>query len=145
MQFYTFLCVSCVYIIYIVTSYFMRFCFVLFQDGEYVVEKEYSGSGLCPYDPDHNSTGVYSGKLLQNYIRILFCSHTFYTIKVIPLKKIKIELHIYNLLFFFIYIFHFKYEQCIKHAYTFSKARFISDWSIPVTIQITCIGLNFSL
>ncbi|XP_059474068.1 semaphorin-1A-like isoform X2 [Neocloeon triangulifer] len=30
------------------------------QDGDYVVEKEYDGKGLCPFDPDHNSTGVYS-------------------------------------------------------------------------------------
>ncbi|KAG8223012.1 hypothetical protein J437_LFUL000720 [Ladona fulva] len=28
--------------------------------GEYEVESEYEGRGLCPYDPDHNSTGVYS-------------------------------------------------------------------------------------
>jgi hypothetical protein len=33
-----------------------------FQDGDYVMEKEYEGRGLCPYDPDHNSTAVYSGK-----------------------------------------------------------------------------------
>nr|CAD7392156.1 unnamed protein product [Timema cristinae] len=32
----------------------------MFQDGDYVVDKEYEGRGLCPYDPDHNSTGVYS-------------------------------------------------------------------------------------
>jgi len=25
------------------------------------MDKEYEGRGLCPYDPDHNSTGVYSG------------------------------------------------------------------------------------
>nr|CAD7592038.1 unnamed protein product [Timema genevievae] len=31
-----------------------------FSDGDYVVDKEYEGRGLCPYDPDHNSTGVYS-------------------------------------------------------------------------------------
>nr|CAD7257273.1 unnamed protein product [Timema shepardi] len=30
------------------------------SDGDYVVDKEYEGRGLCPYDPDHNSTGVYS-------------------------------------------------------------------------------------
>lgn len=32
------------------------------QDGDYAMEKEYEGRGLCPYDPDHNSTAVYSGK-----------------------------------------------------------------------------------
>ncbi|XP_071446030.1 semaphorin-1A-like isoform X2 [Hetaerina americana] len=31
-----------------------------FKNGEYEVEKAYEGRGLCPYDPDHNSTGVYS-------------------------------------------------------------------------------------
>ncbi|KAF4531834.1 hypothetical protein B566_EDAN000860 [Ephemera danica] len=30
------------------------------QDDDYIVEKEYEGRGLCPYDPEHNSTGVYS-------------------------------------------------------------------------------------
>lgn len=29
-------------------------------DGDYVVEKEFEGRGLCPFDPDHNSTAVYS-------------------------------------------------------------------------------------
>ncbi|XP_021930955.1 semaphorin-1A isoform X2 [Zootermopsis nevadensis] len=31
-----------------------------FKDGDYAMEKEYEGRGLCPYDPDHNSTAVYS-------------------------------------------------------------------------------------
>ncbi|XP_049832659.1 semaphorin-1A isoform X4 [Schistocerca gregaria] len=30
------------------------------KDGDYVVEKEYEGRGLCPFDPDHNSTAIYS-------------------------------------------------------------------------------------
>ncbi|XP_069678504.1 semaphorin-1A isoform X3 [Periplaneta americana] len=30
------------------------------KDGDYIMEKEYEGRGLCPYDPDHNSTAVYS-------------------------------------------------------------------------------------
>jgi hypothetical protein len=29
------------------------------------MEKEYEGRGLCPYDPDHNSTAVYSGKYME--------------------------------------------------------------------------------
>lgn len=37
----------------------------LFQDGDYIVEKEYDGKGLCPFDPDHNSTGVYSGEYIH--------------------------------------------------------------------------------
>jgi hypothetical protein len=40
----------------------------LFQDGDYVVEKEYDGKGLCPFDPDHNSTGVYSGEFIYIFI-----------------------------------------------------------------------------
>ena len=27
------------------------------------VEKEFSGRGFCPYDPRHNSTYIYAGKL----------------------------------------------------------------------------------
>lgn len=30
------------------------------RNGDYVVDKEFEGRGLCPYDPDHNSTAVYS-------------------------------------------------------------------------------------
>ncbi|XP_063238895.1 semaphorin-1A-like isoform X3 [Bacillus rossius redtenbacheri] len=30
------------------------------SNGDYIVDKEYEGRGLCPFDPDHNSTGVYS-------------------------------------------------------------------------------------
>lgn len=26
------------------------------------VEREFSGKGLCPYDPRHNSTAIYSGE-----------------------------------------------------------------------------------
>ena len=26
------------------------------------VEREFSGKGLCPYDPRHNSTSLYTGK-----------------------------------------------------------------------------------
>ena len=39
----------------------LKICVFVFQDGDYVMEKEYEGRGLCPYDPDHNSTAVYSG------------------------------------------------------------------------------------
>ena len=27
------------------------------------VDKEFSGKGLCPYDPKHNSTSIYAGKI----------------------------------------------------------------------------------
>lgn len=50
---------------------------VLFQDGDYVMEKEYEGKGLCPYDPDHNSTAVYSGKQnLQPWSAHLFSAES---------------------------------------------------------------------
>jgi semaphorin 6 len=39
----------------------MKICVFVIQDGDYVMEKEYEGKGLYPYDPDHNSTAVYSG------------------------------------------------------------------------------------
>lgn len=30
------------------------------KDGEYKMDKEYEGTALCPYDPEHNSTAIYS-------------------------------------------------------------------------------------
>ncbi|KAG8198673.1 hypothetical protein JTE90_015501 [Oedothorax gibbosus] len=32
---------------------------------DYIVTKEQSGEGLCPYDPNHNSTAIYAGALGQ--------------------------------------------------------------------------------
>lgn len=34
-------------------------CF-FFQNDKIVIEKEMEGIGLCPYDPEDNSTAVYS-------------------------------------------------------------------------------------
>lgn len=31
-----------------------------YKNGEYTFEEEFEGGGLCPYDPDHNSTVVYT-------------------------------------------------------------------------------------
>ena len=31
--------------------------------GQLKVEKEFSGKGFCPYDPRHNSTAIFTGKL----------------------------------------------------------------------------------
>lgn len=31
-----------------------------YKNGEYTMDKEYEGTALCPYDPDHNSTAIYS-------------------------------------------------------------------------------------
>ena len=36
------------------------------------VEREFSGKGLCPYDPRHNSTALYSGKLFGFSARTFF-------------------------------------------------------------------------
>ncbi|RZB39945.1 semaphorin-1a [Asbolus verrucosus] len=37
-----------------------------FKDGKYLVEKEVEGIGLCPYNPEHNSTSVYhNGQLFS--------------------------------------------------------------------------------
>jgi hypothetical protein len=64
----------------------------LFQDGDYIVEKEYDGKGLCPFDPDHNSTGVYSGEYIHipyacrayiqhpNFIQQSYAYYVFVTI-----------------------------------------------------------------
>ncbi|XP_067003213.2 semaphorin-1A isoform X3 [Anabrus simplex] len=37
-----------------------------YKDGDYLVEKEYEGPGRCPFDPDHNSTAVYSESMLYS-------------------------------------------------------------------------------
>ncbi|EFA11605.1 semaphorin-1a [Tribolium castaneum] len=37
-----------------------------FKEGKYLVEKEVEGIGLCPYNPEHNSTSVsYNGQLFS--------------------------------------------------------------------------------
>lgn len=48
----------------LVDDFQMRF---LFQNGGYTLDKEKAGQAMCPYDPHHNSTAVYVGKLRQNY------------------------------------------------------------------------------
>ncbi|XP_050497231.1 semaphorin-1A [Diabrotica virgifera virgifera] len=43
------------------TNSFKPICRILQQkDGQVVIEKELDGKGLCPYDPEHNSTSIYS-------------------------------------------------------------------------------------
>lgn len=34
--------------------------YLFIQNDKYKVEKEFEGIGLCPYNPEHNSTAVYS-------------------------------------------------------------------------------------
>lgn len=35
------------------------------QEGRFRPGKEFEGIGICPYDPEHNSTAVFSSKYLQ--------------------------------------------------------------------------------
>ena len=35
---------------------------VAFQDGSYLMDQEFDGKGLTPYDPAHNSTYLLAGK-----------------------------------------------------------------------------------
>ena len=37
---------------------------VAFQEGAYLMDQEFDGKGLTPYDPAHNSTYILSGKNL---------------------------------------------------------------------------------
>ena len=39
----------------------------MFQNNEYVIDKEKHGQALCPYDPKHNSTAVFVGKFHNIY------------------------------------------------------------------------------
>ncbi|XP_066248639.1 semaphorin-1A-like [Euwallacea similis] len=32
----------------------------IYKNGQFLVEKEWEGIGVCPYDPNHNSTAIYS-------------------------------------------------------------------------------------
>ncbi|CAG9855517.1 unnamed protein product [Phyllotreta striolata] len=43
------------------TNSYKPICRILQElNGQLIIEKEMEGIGLCPYDPDHNSTSVYS-------------------------------------------------------------------------------------
>lgn len=35
---------------------------VAFQEGAYLMDQEFDGKGLTPYDPAHNSTYILAGK-----------------------------------------------------------------------------------
>ena len=37
---------------------------VAFQEGAYLMDQEFDGKGLTPYDPAHNSTYILAGKTL---------------------------------------------------------------------------------
>ena len=41
---------------------------VAFQDGSYLMDQEFDGKGLTPYDPAHNSTYLLAGKLFTKFI-----------------------------------------------------------------------------
>ena len=36
-----------------------------FQDGAYLMDQEFDGKGLTPYDPAHNSTYILAGKTVR--------------------------------------------------------------------------------
>lgn len=42
------------------TDWYILSVYLLFQNGTTVVEKEMQGIGMCPFDPEHNSTAIYS-------------------------------------------------------------------------------------
>ena len=42
---------------------------VAFQDGSYLMDQEFDGKGLTPYDPAHNSTYLLAGKLTEIIFR----------------------------------------------------------------------------
>lgn len=42
------------------------------QRDSYHMEREKSGQAVCPYDPEHNSTAVYAGKIFVFYNTVSF-------------------------------------------------------------------------
>ncbi|KAI8419981.1 hypothetical protein MSG28_008584 [Choristoneura fumiferana] len=47
------------------TNSFRPFCReYMVQRDTYLMEREKTGQAVCPYDPEHNSTIVYAGKLI---------------------------------------------------------------------------------
>ena len=46
---------------------------VAFQDGSYLMDQEFDGKGLTPYDPAHNSTYLLAGTDNHDNIQTLFC------------------------------------------------------------------------
>ena len=54
---------------------------VAFQDGSYLMDQEFDGKGLTPYDPAHNSTYLLAGKEnlenIQNFLHNLFKMESF--------------------------------------------------------------------
>ena len=57
---------TCIYMILFL--YLRNDKMVAFQDGSYLMDQEFDGKGLTPYDPAHNSTYLLAGKLLTNFI-----------------------------------------------------------------------------
>ena len=47
------------------------------QDGSYLMDQEFDGKGLTPYDPAHNSTYLLAGEQSDFYstvtLHLLFC------------------------------------------------------------------------
>jgi len=65
----------------------------IFQEGQYVVEKDFEGVGLTPYSPYHNSSFVYSGKF--QHINVIYIS--FAVIELIKCFSNTIRSHWYDI------------------------------------------------
>ena len=59
------------------------YTFIFFQEGQYVVEKDFEGVGLTPYSPYHNSSFVYSGK--SQHINAIY----IFSLQLLNWKKLK--------------------------------------------------------
>ena len=42
---------------------------VAFQDGGYLMDQEFDGKGLTPYDPAHNSTYILAGNIERDFLQ----------------------------------------------------------------------------
>lgn len=40
------------------------YIFFCLQNGKYQSESDIDGLGLCPYNPEHNSTAIFVGKII---------------------------------------------------------------------------------
>ena len=44
---------------------------VAFQDGAYLMDQEFDGKGLTPYDPAHNSTYLLAGETFDMLMQLI--------------------------------------------------------------------------
>ena len=60
-----FICIS------LISSYHNHNKIVAFQDGAYLMDQEFDGKGLTPYDPAHNSTYLLAGETFDMNIQLI--------------------------------------------------------------------------